>query len=287
MPSARRLKGFSVIFIFVVITLLLWTTSERRKASTKYDLNNNGNEFYEKTMRGLGKTPSNGGGKSNGVTNTGAAAGDEELRERLAESAKLAKDNANAKAPKPDPPSQLVGVGSAADGGEGKSVAGRKKFGEGNGKQEVAGEETAEQAEITAELNSILKKSPSKSRAHEQKGTRTEANCVTVIVFSKSYCPHSKRAKSILGQYEIDPAPYIVELDLHPLGAGLQARLAELTGRRTVPNVLINAVSIGGGDDVAALDDSGKLLPKILELGGKKILTVKAKSAADEHEGLR
>lgn len=106
-----------------------------------------------------------------------------------------------------------------------------------------------------------------------------------VIVFSKSYCPHSKRAKSILAKYDIDPAPFIVELDQHPLGHELQGRLVELTGRRTVPNVLINAVSIGGGDDVAALEESKKLVAKILELGAKKI-TVKEKPS-DESHGLR
>ena len=107
----------------------------------------------------------------------------------------------------------------------------------------------------------------------------------TVIVFSKSYCPHSRRAKNILEKYDIDPAPYVVELDQHPLGPRLQARLTELTGRRTVPNVLINAVSIGGGDDVAGLDESKKLVAKILELGAKKI-EVKEKPSDASH-GLR
>jgi hypothetical protein len=78
-------------------------------------------------------------------------------------------------------------------------------------------------------------------------------------------------------------------LDLHPLGPGLQARLAELTGRRTVPNVLINAVSIGGGDDVVDLDRSNQLIDKIKEFGGKKIFDVLAKPVVDEdHDhGLR
>lgn len=108
----------------------------------------------------------------------------------------------------------------------------------------------------------------------------------TVIVFSKSYCPHSKRAKNILAKYTIAPAPYIVELDQHPLGQGLQARLAELTGRKTVPNVLVNAVSIGGGDDMAELDEGKMLVAKIKELGGKKMIEVTEGPSAEEH-GLR
>lgn len=85
----------------------------------------------------------------------------------------------------------------------------------------------------------------------------------------------------------IDPVPFVVELDQHPLGQGLQARLAGLTGRKTVPNVLINAVSIGGGDDVAGLDDSKQLIDKIKELGGKKMLEVKQRQVVAEDHGLR
>ena len=66
-----------------------------------------------------------------------------------------------------------------------------------------------------------------------------------------------------------------MELDLHPLGPGLQAALEKSTGRRTVPNVLINGKSIGGGDDVAALDETDTLISKIKEMGGKRIMEVK------------
>lgn len=66
-----------------------------------------------------------------------------------------------------------------------------------------------------------------------------------------------------------------MELDQHPLGLNLQSRLEEITGRRTVPNVLVNGKSIGGGDDVAELDDSDELVKKIKELGGKRMLEVR------------
>jgi hypothetical protein len=35
--------------------------------------------------------------------------------------------------------------------------------------------------------------------------------------------------------------------------------LAQSTGRRTVPNVLVSGKSIGGGDDIAALDQRDPL----------------------------
>lgn len=89
-------------------------------------------------------------------------------------------------------------------------------------------------------------------------------------------CPHSRRAKGILlEKYAITPAPYVVELDQHPLGAALQARLAKMTGRRTVPNVLINGKSIGGGDDIAELDARRELIQKVKTMGGKRMTEVR------------
>ncbi|CAD6590513.1 MAG: hypothetical protein ASARMPREDX12_004397 [Alectoria sarmentosa] len=117
--------------------------------------------------------------------------------------------------------------------------------------------ESKEDHEVEMELNSILKKGP-------------------IIVFSKSYCPFSAKAKRILlEKYTIVPAPYVVELDTHPLGPGLQAALAKSTGRRTVPNVLVSGRSIGGGDDIEALDAGGFLIHKIKGMAGKRIMEAK------------
>lgn len=100
-----------------------------------------------------------------------------------------------------------------------------------------------------------------------------------VIVFSKSYCPYSAKAKNILlEKYSIVPAPYVVELDLHPLGQKLQTLLAKNTGRRTVPNILVNGRSIGGGDDIAALDQENQLGEKLKLYGGKRIMEVTSKA---------
>lgn len=99
---------------------------------------------------------------------------------------------------------------------------------------------------------------------------------VAVIIFSKSYCRFSAKAKKILlEKYTIIPEPYVVELDKHELGAGLQAHLAKSTGRTTVPNILINGKSIGGGDDVEALDTGGGLIEKVKSMGGKRIMEAK------------
>lgn len=93
-----------------------------------------------------------------------------------------------------------------------------------------------------------------------------------VIIFSKTYCPYSKRAKGLLlEKYVIDPPPYVVELDTHPLGSQLQARLGDVTGRKTVPNIMVNGKSIGGSDDIAELDKDKALATKVRALGGKRV----------------
>nr|AJD23147.1 hydrolase [Onygena corvina] len=95
------------------------------------------------------------------------------------------------------------------------------------------------------EMNSILKQAP-------------------IVIFSKSYCPYSRKAKLLLlEKYDIVPRPLVVELDQHPLGKELQALLASDTGRRTVPNVLVDGKSIGGGDEIEALYTSGELGTKL------------------------
>ncbi|KAI9677050.1 MAG: hypothetical protein M1817_006889 [Caeruleum heppii] len=139
-----------------------------------------------------------------------------------------------------------------------KGVAGRKKMAQ--KVDDVQGDtkkaETKEEHELEVELNSILKRSP-------------------IIIFSKTQCPHSARAKGILvDKYKIVPSPFVVELDEHPLGPSLQNALEKTTGRRTVPNVLINGKSIGGGDDVSKLDTDGKLAELVQTMGGKRILEV-------------
>lgn len=85
----------------------------------------------------------------------------------------------------------------------------------------------------------------------------------------------------LLDLYAISPRPYIVELDQHKLGSGLQDALLKSTGRRTVPNVLINGKSIGGGDDIQALHDKGKIIETIQAMGGKRIVSVEKNKDSD------
>ncbi|CRG85619.1 60S ribosomal protein L9-B [Talaromyces islandicus] len=114
-----------------------------------------------------------------------------------------------------------------------------------------------EAQEASAELDSILKRSP-------------------IIIFSKTYCPYSKKAKAVLlDRYSIVPAPHVVELDIHPQGYYIQQLLGDITGRRTVPNILVNGLSIGGGDDIVALDQQDELASKIKSMAGQRVMEVK------------
>jgi hypothetical protein len=156
MPSPRRVKVFGILIFLAVITYLMWSASMRQHRVA--DLRTAG-EFYEKTLRALDQKP------ESQTAEAGAEDSEEVARamsERLKEAAQVAKDKANKKAPKPDNPSDLVGVGNARDGArDEKGVAGRKKY-QPTAEQEPVKQETEEDHEAEVELNSILRKSPSK-----------------------------------------------------------------------------------------------------------------------------
>ncbi|EGO52209.1 hypothetical protein NEUTE1DRAFT_149795 [Neurospora tetrasperma FGSC 2508] len=245
MPSQRRMRALLYIALAGFITLLFFTSRARHAQEPDP---RSIQDFYHKTKSAMeGSRIGGGSRRGQAVVGTQKVEFDEDdaivakaMQERLRKAEQMAKSNANAKAPnKPDDPEAVVGVGSSAHGqnhlGKGDSV------------------ETEEHHAILEELRSILKKSP-------------------IIIFSKSYCPYSKKAKSLLlGDYQIDPAPYVVELDQHPLGPGIQAELGDRTGRKTVPNILVGGISIGGSDDIAKLDQEKTLIEKIMSLAGKRL----------------
>jgi len=49
-----------------------------------------------------------------------------------------------------------------------------------------------------------------------------------------------------------------IRIDLH---ADERARMMEITGRRTVPQIFIGSTHVGGHDDLVALDGQGGLMP--------------------------
>lgn len=102
-----------------------------------------------------------------------------------------------------------------------------------------------------------------------------------VVIFSKSYCPFSKKLKHLLKtEYHITPEPLVIELDDHENGKELQQHVGETTGRFTVPNFIVAGKSRGGADDILALHDNDELIDlfhewstgsaKIKKLGAEK-----------------
>ncbi|OBT50295.1 hypothetical protein VE04_09192, partial [Pseudogymnoascus sp. 24MN13] len=244
---APRRNRLLFVLVLTAVGGILYLTSSSRAVAT--------HDFYARTRSRLETDGKGGSGSSSGsgsgssldkITPQRKASGggdDDEVAQamsrRLMDAEVAAKEMANKKAP-----TRESIVKDSGKGAKDRNVAGRKKYPIEEEKGKVVKEEEkvddSDEA-VTVEMNSILKMSP-------------------IIIFSKSYCGFSRKAKQILlTKYLITPTPYVVELDKHPLGPALQARLATMTGRKTVPNVLVKGKSIGGGDDVVALDEMGEL----------------------------
>lgn len=81
-------------------------------------------------------------------------------------------------------------------------------------------------------------------------------------MYSTGTCPYCQRAEMLLkskGVTGIDK----IRIDLEP---ERRTEMMERTGRRTVPQIYIGEVHVGGYDDLAALDRAGKL---VALLGGQ------------------
>ncbi|HYC23792.1 MAG TPA: glutaredoxin 3 [Candidatus Bathyarchaeia archaeon] len=80
-----------------------------------------------------------------------------------------------------------------------------------------------------------------------------------VTIYTTNYCPFCTRAKALLKQKGVA----FQEIDLTDDDAE-RARLVERTGgRRTVPQIFIDGESIGGYEELAALDRAGRLDPML------------------------
>jgi glutaredoxin 3 len=78
-----------------------------------------------------------------------------------------------------------------------------------------------------------------------------------VKMYTTQVCPYCVRAKALLKQRGVTE---IEEIRIDVNVAEREAMMA-LTGRRTVPQIFIGSTHVGGFDDLAALDQSGGLMP--------------------------
>ncbi len=75
-----------------------------------------------------------------------------------------------------------------------------------------------------------------------------------VIVYTTTYCPYCTRVKMLLAHKGVA----FEEIDVTDAD-DVREELVRRTGRRTVPQVFVNDQSIGGYEELRALDDSGEL----------------------------
>nr|WP_305119286.1 glutaredoxin 3 [Tahibacter harae] len=81
-----------------------------------------------------------------------------------------------------------------------------------------------------------------------------------IEMYTTAICPYCVAAKNVLKSKGLEYSE--IRIDTDP------ARLAEMLershGRRTVPQIFINGIHVGGHDDLVAADRSGRLA-EILE----------------------
>lgn len=73
-------------------------------------------------------------------------------------------------------------------------------------------------------------------------------------MYSSMLCPYCMMAKRLLAHKGVEYEHLNVDGD-----PARRQEMMERSGRRTVPQIFINDVSVGGFDDIAALDARGEL----------------------------
>lgn len=81
----------------------------------------------------------------------------------------------------------------------------------------------------------------------------------TIQVFTTDYCPYCDRAKALLKRRGLA----YDEIDVTHDPAKRAWLVQASGGRRTVPQIFIGGQSIGGSDELHALDRRGELLPMV------------------------
>ena len=80
-----------------------------------------------------------------------------------------------------------------------------------------------------------------------------------VEIYTKFGCPYCARAKRLLEDKGVDYEEY----ELNTMRGKREEMLERAPGRTTVPQIFINGRHVGGSDDLAELDRSGRLDPML------------------------
>ena len=79
----------------------------------------------------------------------------------------------------------------------------------------------------------------------------------SIMMYSTEVCPFCVRAERLLRAKGVSDIAK-VRVDLEP---ARRQEMMQKTGRRTVPQIYIGEVHVGGYDDLVALDRAGQLEP--------------------------
>ena len=75
-----------------------------------------------------------------------------------------------------------------------------------------------------------------------------------IEIYFKDWCPYSQRALTLLHEKNVDFEAIDVTDDQER-----ELEMRERAGRTSVPQVFVDDLHLGGYDDIAALDQAGKL----------------------------
>lgn len=75
-----------------------------------------------------------------------------------------------------------------------------------------------------------------------------------IVMYTTNWCPYCERARRLLKSKGVN----FEEVDVES-AAEKRAEMQARSGRRSVPQIFIGEHHVGGSDDLAALEDAGKL----------------------------
>ena len=80
-----------------------------------------------------------------------------------------------------------------------------------------------------------------------------------VEIYTKFGCPYCARAKALLGQKGVEYEEY----EINSAAGKRDEMLERSNGRHTVPQIFVDGRHVGGSDDLAELERTGRLDPML------------------------
>ena len=91
--------------------------------------------------------------------------------------------------------------------------------------------------------------------------TATSSGSGGIVMYATAWCPYCERARQLFARKQVSFQE--IDVDRSP---ELRAEMMTRSGRRTVPQIFIGDVHVGGCDDLHALDATGGLDPLLKEI---------------------